>query len=144
MEIAITGQNVKVTERMRAEITRAANRVAQRLKGFPPDMTQTDVVVDRLPKTGRWQVRITLGAAAPDHTFTSTEEGETLREAVRLAADDHVDQVERFREKIQRKEHTYRRRARREAGPKDRTGLNGEASGSRYRLRYTSLPEIQS
>lgn len=90
-------------------------------------MTQTDVVVDRLAKTGRWQVRITLGAAAPDHTFTSTEEGETLREAVRFSADDIIDQVERFREKIQRKEHAYRRRARREAGRRLVKDLNGEA-----------------
>jgi len=31
----------------------------------------------------------------------------SVREAARLASEDIVDQVERFREKVQRKEHTY-------------------------------------
>ncbi|HEV8338537.1 MAG TPA: HPF/RaiA family ribosome-associated protein [bacterium] len=107
LSIAVTGRDVDITEEMRSQISAALDRVERRLQGFPPDMTQTDVVLERLEKTGAWQVRITLGAGAPDHTFTSTEEGATVAEAARRAAEDIVDQVERFRDKVQRKEHTY-------------------------------------
>lgn len=107
LSIAVTGRDVEITDQMRTEIAKALGPVERRLQEFPPDMTQTDVVVERVEKRGTWQVRITLGAGAPDHTFTSTEEGTTLAEAVRLASEDIVDQVQRFREKVQRKEHTF-------------------------------------
>lgn len=107
LSIQFTGRDVELDEPMRRDIEKALRPIARRLKRVPADMAQTDVVVERLETTNEWQVRITLGAGAPDHTFTSTEKASTLLQAARLAADDIIDQITRFREKVQRQEHSY-------------------------------------
>lgn len=107
INVKITARDLEVTDAMRGEVEEALRPIARRLQAFPADLTQTDVVVDRVGRSQVWQVRVTLGAGAPDHTFTSTEQGDTLEQAVAAAADDIVDQVERFRDAVQRREQTY-------------------------------------
>ncbi len=62
ISIQFAGRNVELNDAMRKEIEKALKPVARRLKGFPADMAQTDVVAARLEKSDDWQVRVTLGA----------------------------------------------------------------------------------
>lgn len=107
LNVKVTGRDIEITDAMLAEVRRALRPVDRRMRRFPADLAQTDVLIERLEKLGAWQVRVTLGAGPPDHTFTSQEQAASLATALRLAADDIIDQVDRFREKVQRQTQTY-------------------------------------